>query len=255
MTIQPHIRCGQADAATYAILPGDPKRVDHVGAFLEDVCPIAFNREHKSLRGTYKGVPVLVVSTGMGGASTGIAVEELARIGVSHMVRIGSCGALQEDISLGDLILLNGVVRDEGTSKAYVEPIFPAVPDTDFLLATIEAARQKGFAHHVGIARSHDSFYTDQEAQIDHYWSQKGVLGSDMESAALFTIGQLRGVKVASILNTVALYQGQLDEEINGYVDGDNASSKGEEREILTALEAIYRLEQKNKEKTNEVEK
>ncbi|ABP89703.1 probable uridine phosphorylase [Streptococcus suis 05ZYH33] len=131
MVLQPHIRCDIEQGARYAILPGDPQRVDRVAEFLDSVEFIAFNREHKTMRGSYKGVPVLVTSTGMGGASTGIAVEELARIGVECMIRIGSCGALQPEMQMGDLVILNGAVRDEGTSRAYVDPIFPAVPDPD----------------------------------------------------------------------------------------------------------------------------
>lgn len=240
--LQPHIRCSEEHAARFAILPGDPGRVDRVAEFLESPKMIAFNREHKTIRGTYKGVPILVTSTGMGGASTGIAVEELHRIGVDYMIRIGSCGALQPHIGLGDLILLNGAVRDEGTSKAYIEDIFPAIPDTEVLLALIHAARQLDVLHHVGIGRSHDSFYTDKEEEIDHYWSKKGVLGSDMESAALFTIGQLRGIKTGSILNTVASFEGNLDQEINQYVDRASAVAQGEKNEVLTALEAIVQL-------------
>nr|WP_206269763.1 nucleoside phosphorylase [Streptococcus respiraculi] len=248
MFMQPHIRCGKEHAARYAILPGDPMRVDRVAEFLDNAVSIAFNREHKSVRGTYKGIPVLVVSTGMGGPSTGIAVEELHNIGVTHMIRIGSCGALQEPIELGDLLILNGAVRDEGTSKAYIDTAFPAIPDTKVLVALIRAAETQGIRHHIGIGRSHDSFYTDREEAIDAYWSKQGVLGADMESAALFTIGALRGVKTGSILNTVALFEGDLGQDINGYVNGDDLAASGEKNEILTALEAIVLLENEKKE-------
>ncbi|ABP91895.1 TPA: nucleoside phosphorylase [Streptococcus suis] len=247
MVLQPHIRCDIEQGARYAILPGDPQRVDRVAEFLDSVEFIAFNREHKTMRGSYKGVPVLVTSTGMGGASTGIAVEELARIGVECMIRIGSCGALQPEMQMGDLVILNGAVRDEGTSRAYVDPIFPAVPDPDVLFALRGTAMNQGFAHHVGIARSHDSFYIDNELEVDHFWSKKGVLAGDMESAALFTIGSLRGIKTGSILNTVALYDGELKDEINQYVSGENRVTQGEKNEILTTLEAIVMLEEQRK--------
>lgn len=244
-TLQPHIRCSQADAAKYAILPGDPARVDRIKAYLTDVKEIAFNREMKSISGYYKGVKVMAVSTGMGGASTGIAVEELHNIGVEVMIRIGSCGALQPKIHMGDLILVNGAVRDEGASKAYIEEIYPAIPDTEVLMNLIAVTKELKYTYHVGCCRSHDSFYTDRENEIDHYWSGKGILGADMETAALFTIGGLRGVKTASILNTVSLYEGNLEEEINSYVDAQNAASIGEEHEIMVALETIVRMDQK----------
>ncbi|WP_082781168.1 nucleoside phosphorylase [Streptococcus sp. DD13] len=248
MSIQPHIRCSEEHGAVYAILPGDPMRVDRVAEFLDDVEWIAFNREHKSIRGTYKGIPVLSVSTGMGGASTGIAVEELKAIGVQYMIRIGSCGALQSHLQMGDLVFYNGAVRDDGASKAYVRSIFPAIPDTDVLSALITAAKQLTVPYHVGIGRSSDSFYTDNEEEIRRYWAQKGVLASDMEAAALFTIGSLRGIKTGAVLNTVALYGGDIKEEINHYVDGAEQVARGERDEIRTALEAIYLLAQQAKE-------
>lgn len=243
-TVQPHIRCTKEDAAKYAILPGDPQRVERMKAYLTQVRDIAFHREMKSISGYYKGVKVMAISTGMGGASTGITVEELHNIGVEVMIRIGSCGALQKEIQMGDLLLINGAVRDDGASKSYVEAIYPAVPDTEVLFHIMAAAKAQGFPYHVGIARSHDSFYTDREDEIDRYWSGKGVLGADMETAALFTIGALRGVKTGSILNTVNLYEGNLEQELNAYVDADTMAAQGEKREIITALEAIVRMEQ-----------
>ena len=241
--LQPHIRCGIKDAAKYAILPGDPKRVDKIKEFLTNVHEIAFNREHKSISGYYKGIKVMAVSTGMGGASTGIAVEELHRIGVEAMIRIGSCGALDSKIQLGDLILVNGAVRDDGASKAYIEEIYPAIPDFQLLVNTASVAKENGYRFHIGKARSHDSFYTDREEEIDAYWSSKGILGADMETAALFTIGGLRGVKTASILNTVVTYKADLSSEINNYVDGENAMIEGEKNEIIIALEAIVKMD------------
>ena len=241
--LQPHIRCTNEDAAKYAILPGDPQRVDKVKFFLTDVKDIAFNREHKSASGYYKGVKVIVVSTGMGGASTGIAVEELRKIGVEAMIRIGSCGALDKNIKSGDLLIVNGAVRDEGTSKSYIEEIYPAIPDTELLINVINAAKEQKVPYHVGRARSHDSFYTDKEDVIDEYWSSKGILGSDMETAALFTIGGLRGIKTASILNNVVEFEGNLEEGINQYVDGKSAVEQGEKNEIIVALEAFVALD------------
>lgn len=238
---QPHIQCSKRDAAPYALLPGDPSRIDKVIPYLSHVRALAFNREYKSIIGEYKGISVMVVSTGIGGASTGIAVEELSRIGVHTMIRIGSCGALSEKISLGDLILINGAVRDEGTSKAYIDSIYPAIPDTALLMELIETAKTNQYPYHVGKIRSHDSFYTDDEAQIDQFWSSKGILGSDMETAALFVIGGLRGIHTASILNTVVPYEGALEVGINEYVSGERKTAQGEQNEILLALETLVK--------------
>ena len=244
MELMPHLKLPDNLGIRYAILPGDPARVDRIGEQLEDVQELAFNREYKSIRGTYKGLPVRAVSTGIGGPSMGIAVEELTRMGVTHLIRIGSCGALQKNIRLGDLILVQGAVRDEGASKTYLDPIYPAVPDFDLLCACAAAAKEEGIPVHVGLARSHDSFYTDREDEIDAFWSGKGVLGADMETAALFVIGRLRGVHTASILNTVVEYEDSLEDNINSYTDGASKMMQGEHNEIHTALEACYRISQ-----------
>lgn len=242
--IMPHIRLSDSNAAPYALLPGDPARLDRIALHLTDVQELAYNREYRSIKGLYHGVPVIAVSTGIGGASAAIAVEELSRIGVRAMIRIGSCGALKKGIELGDLILVNGAVRDDGASSSYVDSNYPAIPDTDLLIACMESAKALGAKAHVGIARSHDSFYIDEEKEICAYWAGKGVVGSDMETAAVFVIGGLRGVKTASILNTVVEFEDELTEQINSYTDGESAMMRGEQMEILTALEAFVRMDQ-----------
>ncbi|MBU9736953.1 nucleoside phosphorylase [Diplocloster agilis] len=243
--LQAHIRLSEVDGAKYAILPGDPRRIDHIREFLTDVKELAYNRELRSISGYYKGLKILAVSTGMGGASTGIAVEELHNIGVETMIRIGSCGALDKRIGLGALLLVNGAVRDDGASKTYIDSIYPAIPDTRLLTGTILAAEKLSIRYFTGMARSHDSFYTDREEEICEYWAKKGVLGSDMETAALFTIGGLRGIRTASILNNVVLYGNDVEAGIGRYADGDELMRQGETNEILVALETIA-MESKN---------
>lgn len=237
--LQPHIRIGNEHGVQYALLPGDPGRVEKVAKFLEDSEAVANNREYKTIIGSYKGVRVCVTSTGIGGVSAGIAVEELKNIGVKVMIRIGSSGALQQQLRLGDLVIATGAVRNDGASYAYINKAYPAIPDTELLFHVIAAAKSIGADHFTGLVRSHDSFYTDREQDIDKYWSEKGILASDMETAALFVIGGLRGIKTASILNVVVEKEGNLEGGINDYVDEETASKLGEEKEILTALEAI----------------
>ena len=240
--LQPHIRLSENHGALCALLPGDPARLDRIRPFLTDVSELAYNREYRSLVGAYQGVRVLAVSTGIGGASAGIAVEELSRLGVKNMIRIGSCGALQPEVKVGDLILVSGAVRDDGASKTYIDPIFPAVPSSELLFACAHAATERKAAHHVGIARSHDSFYTDREEEIDAYWAKRGVLGCDMETAALYTIGHLHGIRTMSILNNVVACETDTLDAIGSYVDGESAAMLGEEREILVALDAFAQI-------------
>ena len=238
--LQPHIRLGKATKINYALLPGDPGRVLEAAKFLDDAKEIACNREYRTVKGTYKGVPLLVTSTGIGGASAGIAVEELNKIGINVMIRIGSSGALQPQLKLGDLVIASGSVRNDGATAAYIEHAYPAVPDTQLLFHAVEAAKRVNAKFYTGIVRCHDSFYTDKELEIDQYWSEKGVLASDMETAALFVIGGLRGIKTASILNVVVEKEGDLEGGINDYVEKEAKSKRGEELEILTALETIF---------------
>ena len=241
---QPHIALDESLGIKYAILPGDPARVDRIAAHLEDVTDLGMNREYRSICGTYHGVRVLAMSTGMGGCSMAIAVEELRNIGVEAAIRIGSCGALQTGIALGDLILVNGAVRDDGASKAYVDVRYPAVAETKLLCACINSAKALGCRHHVGLAHSHESFYHEENDAESEYWSRKGVLGADMETAALFTVGRLRGIKAASILNNVVVWGEDTADAIGGYADGEDLTAKGERNEILTALEAFVRMEE-----------
>ncbi len=236
---QAHIQLSSELNITRAILPGDPARVDRIAQFLDNVEPLTFNREYKSVRGTYKGFPILAMSTGMGGASMGIAVEELKNIGITSIVRVGSCGALQKGIALGDLVIATSCVRDDGASKAYVESVYPATANFEILSSCVESAKKLGFMHHVGIVRSNDSFYIDNEEAICEHWSKFGVLGSDMETSALFTIAAIRGVKAASILNNVVLFKEDVGNSIASYADSESATMEGEKKEILVALEAL----------------
>lgn len=240
--LQPHIQLGKNLNIPYAVLPGDPARVDRIAMYLENVQELAYNREYKSICGTYKGVPILAISTGIGGVSAGIAIEELAQIGVKAMIRIGSCGSLQPQVKVGDIIIVNGAVRDDGTSKTYIDTTFPAVPNPFLMMACATTAEEQNFPYHIGIARSHDSFYTEKEIEINKFWEKQGVLGCDMETAALFTIGHLRGIQTASILNNVVAYAEDTSESISSYVDGETLSAQGEKNEIITALEAFVKL-------------
>lgn len=242
---QPHIALDESLGIKYALMPGDPGRLDRIKPFLSDVKELEYNREFRSISGTYKGVPVLAISTGIGGCSAGIAAEELNNIGVRAMVRIGSCGALQKNIELGDLIIVSGAVRDDGTSKAYVNSIYPAYADVKLLSCIIEAAEELKVRFHEGVAHSHESFYHDENDAESEFWSEKGVLGADMESAALFTIGRLRGVRCASILNNVVSYGEDTADAISDYADGASLTAEGERNEILVALEAFVKLDSK----------
>ena len=240
---QPHIALDESLGISYAILPGDPARIDRIAGLLEQPKALAHNREFRSLRGKYRGIDVLALSTGIGGCSAGIALEELHGIGIRAVIRVGSCGALQSGIALGDLILASGAVRDDGASKAYLPGIYPAFADIELLSCALKAARTLGIRHHEGVIHSHESFYHDEADQQSAFWASRGILGADMETAALMTIGRLRGIKVASILNNVVLYGADTANAIGAYADGAERTARGELDAIRVALESFAQLD------------
>jgi uridine phosphorylase len=235
MEKQPHIQLDDSHGASRAVVVGDPARIDRVAAALADVRPLAHNREFRSVVGTHRGTPIIVLSTGIGAPSAAIAAEELCRTGVRAIVRVGSAGAMRAGIALGELIIATGVVRDDGLSTQYVKRSFPAVPSPRLL----EAARRLAPRARFGIVRSHDGFYMDDNDAIEAYWSAKGVIGADMESGILLTLGLLRGFEALSILNNVVLYPGDLADGVNALVDGEAAQAAGERASIQLALDVL----------------
>ena len=175
-----------------------------------------------------------------------IAIEELSACGVDTLIRIGSAGASQAEVEIGDLIISTGAVREEGASRMYVEHNYPAVPHFSVLRSLVEEAEAKGLRHFVGLTRSHDSFYIDDESERMAKAHKNKLLGSDMETSALFVIASLRGLRAGSILNNVVKYESNVKEGINDYVDEADRAAQGEKQEILIALGAIKRLAERD---------
>ncbi len=262
MDKMPHIQLDFSVGATAAVLPGDPARVEAVAAFLTDIREEAFSREYKSITGTYKGTRILAISTGMGGASTAICVEELADLGFTDLIRIGSCGALQGRLAPGQLVLCDRAVCDDGTSQTYLgtlryaadalnEDITPASPirfaygDRTLLDACTHAAQSHGFSYAVGPTRCHDALYLRRKPQLDEFYSAQGIYASDMETAALFAVGAARGVRTASILNVVVGWKKHMRDGIASYKNREDAATLGERNEIITALDALYHMKKR----------
>ncbi|HHV47241.1 MAG TPA: nucleoside phosphorylase [Tissierellia bacterium] len=239
---QPHILLGPGDVSKYIILAGDPGRILRLARYMDSYEEIAYNREFRTIRGTYKGVDITATSTGIGAPSAAICMEELIACGGEYFIRIGSGGAVQPHIKVGDLVIATAAVREDGTSRMYVEEKYPAVADFELVNSIINTCRDLGFTYYTGIIRSHDSFYIDNEDELMSYWSRKNVLCSDMESGVIFTLAQLKGVKAASILNTVVEYKTNVKHGIGGYVNEKSNSMEGEKREIMLALETIASL-------------
>ena len=203
----------QLQGARYAILPGDPGRVPKIAAFLDDAAPLVSNREYTSWLGRLNGQPVVVCSTGIGGPSAAIAVEELAMLGVDHMIRVGTSGGMQKDVRSGDVVIVQAAVRAEGTSHEYMPPEWPATADFDMTLALRDAADRLGVPRHVGTVQCKDSFYGQHapgrmpvHRMLEEKWEcwlRGGCLASEMESAALFVVGATLGVKAGAVMLVV----------------------------------------------------
>jgi len=239
---QPHILCDSSDVAENILLPGDPARVLRAAEFLDSPEEKFFNREFRTLTGSYRGMPVTICSTGIGGPSMVIALEELIACGAKNFIRIGSAGACRKGIGLGDLILPTAAVREDGASRMYADEGYPAAADFSLISALVSACRKRELRHHVGIGRSHDSFYIDDESERMERANRMNVLGSDMETAALYTLASLRGVRAGAVLNNVVLYEGDVKEGIGGYVDQESRTAEGETQEILVALDALLEV-------------
>ena len=209
-----HIQLGKGDVGRYVLLPGDPFRTDLIARYFDEPQLVAHNREHKTWIGKLDGVPVAVTSTGMGGPSAAIAVEELIRCGADTFVRVGTCGGMDIDVKSGDLVIATGAVRNEGTSREYAPIEFPAVADFEVVGALSEAASQSGQAWHRGIVQCKDSFYGQHEPELMpvsyeleqkwQAWLRLGCKASEMESAALFVVADHLRVRCGSVFLAVA---------------------------------------------------
>jgi len=196
--VQYHIRCGPDDIGEYVLLPGDPGRIGLIAGLLENVREVAYNREHRTITGYYKGLKVSATSTGMGCPSTAIAVEELIRIGAKVLVRVGSTAGIADQVQAGDYILPTGAVALDGTSRVYLQgDPFCAVPDFDLAHAIYHTALARAVRVHTGLVLVNDAFYGEDD-EFMRRWHSRNVLSVEMESSILFTLGTLRQVKTAA---------------------------------------------------------
>lgn len=185
--------------ARYVLLPGDPKRSERISKHFDESRRVAEYRQFITYTGNYRGVPVSVTSTGIGCPSTAIAVEELRRIGADTLIRVGTTGALQEDIDIGDIVIAHAAVRMDGATRAYVPIEYPAVASLEVSNALIEAARRLGVPHRLGIVWTSDAFYAEDPELVSR-WGRAGVLSVEMECSMLFTLCGLRGLRSGAIL-------------------------------------------------------
>ncbi|MDD7219719.1 MAG: uridine phosphorylase [Clostridia bacterium] len=237
-----HIQVKKGEVGRYVILPGDPKRCAKIAEYFDDPVLIADNREFTTYTGKLDGVKVSVTSTGIGGPSAAIAMEELYRCGADTFIRVGTCGGMQTEIKSGDIVIATGSIRMEGTSREYAPIEFPAIADLSVTNALAEAAEKKEFSFHTGVVQSKDSFYGQHEPEVKpvsyelmnkwEAWKRLGCLASEMESAALFTVASCLHVRAGACFLVVA---NQEREKLGLY----NPVVHNTDMAVQTAIEAV----------------
>lgn len=242
---QYHIQVGKGDVGKYVILPGDPKRCALIAKYLDDPVMMADNREYVTYTGTLDGVKVSVTSTGIGGPSASIAMEELVMSGADTFIRIGTSGGMDIAVKSGDLVIANGAIRMEGTSKEYAPIEFPAVPDFDVTNALVRAAKRMEQPYHVGVVQCKDAFYGQHSPETKPVgyellnkwdaWLKLGCKASEMESAALFIVASYLRVRAGSIFLVLA----NQEREKKGL---DNPIVHDTDAAIRVAIEAVREL-------------
>ena len=240
-----HIHVKKGEVGRYVIMPGDPGRVEKIAQYFDNPRFISQNREFVTWTGTLDGVPVSATSTGIGGPSAAIAIEELIHCGADTFIRIGTSGGMRKDVIGGDLCIATGAIRFEGTSREYAPIEWPAVPDFDVTLALRDAAKMLGMKAHMGVVQCKDSFYGQHSPnsmpvgpQLNFDWQAwlaMGAVCSEMESAALFTVCAARGVRAGSVMHVVA---NQTRRELGL----EDPQAYGTNSAIQTAVEAIRLL-------------
>ena len=244
--LQYHIQCKEGDVNKFVLLPGDPERVDAIAKTWDESKFIASSREFRTFSGKYSGVPITACSTGIGGPSAAIALEELASLGADTFIRIGTCGAINQNINCGDLIICSGAMRQDGTSEDYIDLSYPAVANYEVVAALIEACKRHRKIFHVGISCTTASFHCGQARPGFNNFTQSkfenkiqdlqhaGVLNFEMEAATILTLAGLYNLRAGAVFAVVA------DRNKNEFVYA------GIEDSILIANEAVKILENFN---------
>ncbi|MDD2395831.1 MAG: uridine phosphorylase [Sphaerochaeta sp.] len=243
--IQYHLHIKEGDVGRYVILPGDPKRVPLIAKHFDDAKQVADSREYVTYTGFLDGEKVSVTSTGIGGPSASIAMEELYKCGSDTFIRMGTCGGIALPVMGGDVVIATGAVRMEGTSREYAPIEFPAVASFEVVQALAEAANMLGKRSHIGVVQCKDSFYGQHDPAIMpvsydlinkwEAWKRLGVLASEMESAALFVVAARLGARCGSAFSVV----GNQEREILGM---DNPKLHDTEDAIRVTVQALRNL-------------
>ena len=240
-----HIHCRKGDVGRYCIVPGDPGRVESIAAYFDDAKQIAYNREFNVWTGYLLGEKVTACSTGIGGPSASIAVEELHQCGADTFIRTGTCGGIDINVQSGDIVVATGAIRYDHTSLEYAPIEFPAVPDLDVTNCLVQATRKLELPLHVGVVQNKDSFYGQHSPEKSpvYYellnkwesWKRLGVKASEMESAALFVVASALGCRAGSCFHVVWNQEREK-------VGLDQKMSEDTSRSVRVSVEALKKV-------------
>lgn len=226
---QYHVKLMPGDVAPYVLLPGDPGRVPKVAEIWDEAEKKAQNREYVTYTGKYKGTPISCTSTGIGCPSTSIAMEELARVGATTFIRIGTCGTFQDYVANGDVVIFDSAMRYDGASHLYAPPEYPAAAHYEVIRACIEAGDELGYTYHVGTTRSADTFYACHPrpgSSFNNFWQSNwkehfydlqrlNVMGAEMEASLIFVLARVWGLRaggISVVLDNVIKVTGETGE-------------------------------------------
>lgn len=244
---QYHIKVSAGDVGKYCILPGDPGRCEKIAAHFDEPYFVSQNREYTIWNGKICGETVSVCSTGIGGPSASIAIEELTQCGVHTFIRVGTCGGIDLSVKAGDAVIASGAVRQDGTSREYAPIEFPAVSDPDVMFALRQAAKELKIPNHTGVVQAKDSFYGQHSPErmptagdlLEKWeaWKRLGVLASEMESGTLFTVASFLRVRCGAVFSAV-----WNQERANAGLDSDADEHHDTEDAIRITIEALRKL-------------
>lgn len=243
--IQPHIMCGLGDVAKYVLLPGDPKRVEKIASFFDEAHKVAEYRGYVTYSGRVNGIGISASSTGIGCPSAAIVMEELSKIGVETFIRVGTAGALQPNIAIGDVIVATAAVRMEGTTRSYLPIEYPAIANIEVVSALLQASKKLNRKVHLGIVLTTDAFYGNKSEAMRRF-ARANVLSIEMECSAVFTLAGLKGLRSGAILAVdcniaKGIKKGEFEPgEKTGELD--ERVQRAVEDEIRIAIEAVKLL-------------
>lgn len=250
---QYHINVAEGEIGKYCILPGDPGRCEKIAAYFDEPHHVSTNREYCIWNGKLCGETVTVCSTGIGGPSAAIAIEELVACGAHTFIRVGTCGGIDIKVKAGDAVIAGGAVRQDGTSREYAPIEFPAVSDPDVMFALRDAAKAMNIPHHTGVVQAKDSFYGQHSplrmptasdlTEKWEAWKRLGVLASEMESGTLFTVASYLRVRCGAVFSVV-----WNQERANAGLDNDTDENHDTNSAIKIGIEALRYLIKADKE-------